>query len=238
MKAITLPLVLRLSAVAAVLLSTACGDDDPSGPGPVEGRQMYAVDGSNQLREIDSDNPGEERSTVVITGMASGETMVGIDFNAADGQLYGVGSAGNVYTVNAATGAAARVGAGPVASLSGQFFGVDFNPVPNRLRIHSESGLNLRVDQTIGVLAATDGVLAFAAVDANAGATPNIVATAYTNSVTPAPTTTALFAIDSDLDVLVTLPNPNDGIMVTLGPLGVNTGDAAALDIAGDDGTA
>jgi len=238
MKAIPLPLVLRLSAVAVVLLSGACSDDDPTGPGPVQGRQMYAVDGSNQLREIDSDNPDEERSTVAITGMASGETMVGIDFNAADGLLYGVGSAGNVYRVNLTSGLATRVGAGPVASLSGQFFGVDFNPVPNRLRIHSETGLNLRVDQTIGVLAATDVVLAFATADANAGATPNIVASAYTNSVTPAPMTTVLFAIDSDLDVLANFADPNTGQMTTVGSLGVDVGDAAGFDIAGDDGTA
>ncbi len=169
--------------------------------------------------------------------MVTGETMVGIDFNAVSGQLFGVGSLANVYTVDTATGGATLVGVGGFATLSGTFFGVDFNPVPNRLRIHSETGLNLRVNQLDGTLAATDTALVYAAADLNTAATANIVATAYTNSIVGA-TVTALFAIDSDLDVLVTLPSPNSGQLTTVGNLGVATSENAALDIAGDDGTA
>lgn len=229
--------LLRLGAVAACLLVVSCSDDGPTGPGPVEGRTMYGVDNSDQLREIDSENPGEDRGQAAITGMVTGETMVGIDFNAVDGRLYGVGSLANVYTIDTATAAATLVGVGGFAALSGSFFGVDFNPVPDRLRIHSETGLNLRVNQLTGALAATDTALVYAAGDANAGATANIVATAYTNSIVGA-TATTLFAIDSDLDVLVTLPSPNSGQLRTVGPLGVATSEYAALDIAGDDGIA
>lgn len=229
--------VLRLAAVAAVLLLGACSDD-PAGPGPIEGQQMYAVDEDNQLREIDGDNPNEDRGAVAITGMASGETMVGIDFNAGDGVLYGVGSAGNLYRLDPETGAATAVVLTPFGTLSGEFYGVDFNPVADRLRIHSETGLNLRVNQLTGALAATDLALAFAAGDANAGATASIVASAYTNSVSPAPAATVLFAIDSELDVLVSFADPNSGQMTTVGSLGVNTSASAGFDIAGDDGTA
>ncbi len=228
--------MLRLGALTACLL-LGCSDDDSTGPGPVQGRTMYAVDNSNQLREIDSENPDETRKETAISGMAAGETMVGIDFNAVDGQLYGVGSLANVYTVDTATAGATLVGAGGFAALSGTFFGVDFNPVPDKLRLHSDAGLNLRVDQLTGLLLATDTALVYAAADANAGATANIVATAYSNSVAGA-TTTVLFAIDSDLDVLVTLPSPNSGQLTTVGSLGVGTSEYAALDIAGDDGTA
>jgi uncharacterized protein DUF4394 len=227
---------LRLGAITAILLLAGCSADS-TGPGPVEGHTMYAVDDSNQLREMDSENPGETRKQSAITGMVTGETMVGLDFNAVDGQLYGVGSLANLYAVDTASGSATLVGAGSFATLSGTFFGVDFNPVPNRLRLHSETGLNLRVNQLTGALAATDTALVYADGDANAGATANLVATAYTNSVVGA-TATTLFAIDSDLDVLVTLPSPNSGQLTTVGSLGVVTSEHAALDIAGDDGTA
>ncbi len=231
--------VLRLCALAAVVLSsTSCGDDDPTSPGPVEGRRMYAVDRDNQLREIDSENPDEDRGGVSITGMAAGETAVGIDFNALNGMLYGVGSAGNLYTIDTATGAATAVAATGFGTITGEFYGVDFNPVPDRLRIHSETGLNLRVNQLTGALAFTDAALAYAAGDANAGATASLVASAYTNSVSPAPATTVLFAIDSELDVLVNFVDPNTGQISTVGALGVDASEAAGFDIAGDDGTA
>lgn len=59
--------------------------------------------------------------------------------------------------------------------------------------------------------------------------TPQIGGTAYTNSVAGA-TSTTLYAIDVARDVLVTLANPNDGIITTVGPLGVNTtADVASI---------
>lgn len=223
----------------AALLVAACGDyNSPTGPAAPQGRAIYGVDDANYLREFGADNPGEKGKTLAITGTASGETIVGIDFNAADGQLYGVGSAANVYAIDTTSGAATLVGAGSFASLAGNTaFGMDFNPVPNRLRLQGDGTLNLRLNQLTGALAAIDTALVYADGDANAGATANIVGTAYTNSVLGA-TTTTLYAIDSDLDVLVTIPSPNSGKLTTVGPLGVNTSDDVGFDIAGDDGIA
>jgi len=47
-----------------------------------------------------------------------------------------------------------------------------------------------------------------------------------------------LYAIDYSRDVLTTLANPNDGIMTTVGALGVNTTGDVGFDIAGNNGTA
>ncbi|MCC6318352.1 MAG: DUF4394 domain-containing protein [Gemmatimonadaceae bacterium] len=47
-----------------------------------------------------------------------------------------------------------------------------------------------------------------------------------------------LFAIDAARDVLVTLANPNDGQLSTVGPLGVNTNLDIGFDIAGVSGDA
>ncbi len=229
------PLLSRCT-MAAVMFGTACSDS--TGPVQVQGRAVYAIDESNQMRKVGTENPDETSRQVTITGTASGETIVGIDFNAVDGNLYGVGSSANIYVIDTLSGQATLVGVGGFGSLSGNtFFGMDFNPVPDRLRVHGDGSLNLRLNQLTGVLAATDTALVYAAGDVNAGATANVVGTAYTNSLAGA-TATTLFAIDSDLDVLVTLPSPNSGKLTTVGALGVNTSDRVGLDITGDDGTA
>ncbi len=234
-----LPRMLRpvLGLGLSVLAFVACSDD-PTGPVAPQGRAAYGVDNANNMRQFGTDNPGDQGREVAITGTASGETIVGIDFNAVSGQLFGVGSAANIYAIDTTSGAATLVGPGAFGSLAGNtFFGIDFNPVPNRLRVHGDAGLNLRLDQLAGILAATDTALAYAAGDANAGATAHIVGTAYSNSVAGA-TTTVLFAIDSDLDALVTLVSPNSGQLTTVGALGVSTDDYVGLDITGDDGIA
>jgi len=83
-----------------------------------------------------------------------------------------------------------------------------------------------------------DGTLAYATTDAGTGQNPNLVGTAYTNSTATA-TTTTLFAIDSNRDVLVKVDPPNNGTLLTVGALGVDTTDAVGFDIAGSaDGTA
>ncbi len=79
-----------------------------------------------------------------------------------------------------------------------------------------------------------DTALAFVAGDANAGANPNVVGVAYTNSVRPAPTATELFVIDSNRDILAISDRPNGGTLRTIGSLGFDTSDDVGFDIAGD----
>ena len=62
---------------------------------------------------------------------------------------------------------------------------------------------------------------------------PNLVATAYTNSVDPAPIATELYAIDSTRNILTKIAKPNDSMVTTIGPLGVNIVDSAGFDIWG-----
>lgn len=160
---------------------------------------------------------------------------MGIDFRPATDTLYAVSSASRVYTVNVTTGVATAIGTGPFTpALTGTSFGVGFNPVPDRIRIHSTTEQNLRVNQLTGAVAATDTALAYIAGDVNFVANPNIVATGYTNSVRPAPIATDLYAIDSNLDILVIVDRPNGGTLRTIGSLNFNTSDDAGFDIAGD----
>ena len=193
----------------------------------------------NTLVQFDSSTPGTVISTVAVTGLG-GDALVGIDFRPATGQLYGVGSSSRLYTIDPMGGAATPVGAAFTPALSGTGFGVDFNPVPDRLRVVSGNGQNLRINPTTGT-ATADTNLAYDSADENAGQTPNVVAAAYTNNFAGAPNTT-LYAIDAARDQLVTIggpgddpasPSPNSGTLFTVmgGPLGFDATDQTAFDI-------
>lgn len=217
------------------------GPAGPQGPpGSSVGRVIFGVDDANMLVAFGSQRPDVTIRRLAITGVEAGEQIVGIDFRAVDGRLYGVGSGNKIYVIDTTTAVAslAVAGSGPFTpALNGALFGTDFNPVPDRFRLHSDNEQNLRLNQLTGGVAANDASLSYATADAGFGSNPSIVGTAYTNSVVGA-TTTALYAIDSNRDVLAFLANPNDGIMTTVGSLGVNTSGFVGFDIAGNNGAA
>ncbi len=168
---------------AAALAVTALALIGPAGAQAAE--SFYGVTASNRLVTFNSDTPGAIRSGVPITGLADSDTGIqGIDVRPADGALYGVGSAGILYRIDPATGVSTQIGLG--FGLSGRSFGVDFNPVADRLRVVSDSGQNLRVNPITGG-ATTDRALAYAAGDRNAGKAPSVVGAAYTNSTAGRP---------------------------------------------------
>ncbi len=98
--------------------------------------------------------------------------MVGIDYRPATAKLYGLSNLSRLYIINATTGAATLVGTLTVA-LTGTEFGIDFNPMVDRLRVVSDADQNIRVHPDTGALAAIDTPLTFAGGDLHAGANPN-----------------------------------------------------------------
>ncbi len=123
-------------------------------------------------------------------------------------------------------------------------FGVGFNPVADRLRIHSNTNQNLRTNVETG-LTILDGALAYTAGDVNAGADPDLTATGYTNNDADPATGTELYAIDVAQDVLVefgpavgTTSGPNSGKLVTVGAPGVDAGLLSGFDISNTTGIA
>ena len=201
-----------------------------------EALTIYAVTGSNALISFDSATPGTIASNVAITGLTGqNESIIGIDFRPATGQLYGLGDGSRLYLIDPTTGAATQVGSSGQFTLSGASFGFDFNPVPDRIRVTSDANQNLRLNPNDGTLASADGNLAFNAGDPNQGADPNIAGSAYTNSFNPAPASTTLYGIDFGLDLLVTQNPPNNGTLNTVGALGVNTSSAVGFDIFSND---
>jgi uncharacterized protein DUF4394 len=195
------------------------------------------------LVRFDSATPGTLDFAVSITGLNVGESVKAIDFRPTTGQLYGLGVLGataSLLTINPITGVATHVGA-PFA-VTGSNFGVDFNPTVDRLRVVSDTDQNLRINPNDGtpiidLALAYDNTTADGdPIDPNAGANPNVAGVAYTNNFSGA-TTTTLFDIDSNLDILAIQNPPNGGVLNTVGPLGVNTDDGVGFDIASD-GTA
>lgn len=222
---------------AITLLLCACDSKLPTLPG-VQGRIVYGVDGNNNLIRFGTMSPGAVTNTFPISGLQIGESILGIDFRPNDGRLFGMSNMNRLYTLDTLSGAALPVGVAAFApALNGFAFGFDFNPVPDRIRVHSDAEQDLRLNPNTGGLAGSDSSLSYAFGDANFGSNPNVVGTAYTNSV-PGAISTTLYAIDSGLEVLVTLPTPNNGAMYTVGPLGVNISNAAGFDITGNDGMA
>lgn len=185
-----------------------------------------------------SDDP-EDASVVSIKGMQPGEEILGVDQRPATGQLYGLGSSSRLYTFDLVNGTATAVGTGPfTTALSGTSFGFDFNPTVDRIRIVSNTGQNLRAHPVTGAIAAVDGSLAYATNDVAAGVSPMVVAAAYINNDNNTNTGTVLFDIDAGRDTLVMQSPPNNGTLVTLGPLGMDVTHVAGFDVAGSDGTA
>ena len=109
--------------------------------------------------------------------------------------------------------------------LSGTHFGVDFNPVADRLRVVSDNGQDLRINITDGVTA-VDQPLKIGM----AGPTPFITAVAYTNSY-PGTSATMLFDIDSQSNTLYIQTPPNAGVMADPKPLGIDVDAGIGFDI-------
>ena len=189
-----------------------------------------ANNGVNLIR-FDSATPG----AVTPVGPISGATALldGLDFRPADGFLYGYNSlTSGIYRVNTNTGVTTLVSTSS-APVTTRILGIDFNPVPDRLRVVTDDDDNRRIDITTGV-AIVDGPLTYAAGDPNVGANPSILDAAYTNHDVNVATGTTLYYIDFNLNTLVTTSNPNAGILNTVGPLGFDTSDFLGFDIFTD----
>jgi Domain of unknown function (DUF4394) len=219
------------------------------------GNTLAVLDGTTpslvSFNRAPSGSPAKVCSTVAITGIGAGETIVGGDSRPANGQLYLLtqkGSVGKLYTL-ASSGVATAVAtlaadasdaSAPYAGLDGGHFGVDFNPVPDRLRVVSDSGQNLRINVDTGATT-TDTNLTTAGGGSNR---TGISAAAYTNSLaggSAASLTATLYALDSSADALVRIGNdpangiagdpgnPNSGVVM---PVAALTSGGAAFDLA------
>jgi Domain of unknown function (DUF4394) len=168
---------------------------------------------------------------VTKTVPIQGGNIIGIDVRPADKQLYGVTSQGKIVIIDAATGKVTDKSQIsdmlPAGSIS-----VDFNPVADRMRIIGANGTSLRINVDDGKTT-VDGSLKYADADASKGKTPKAAAAAYSNSVAGTKET-ALYDIDATAGALVKQAPPNDGILNTIGSLGMKVNGPIGFDIVAD----
>ena len=214
--------ILAAAAVSATALAA------PSAASAAE--QLAAVTNSNKILTFASDSPGNLDSVYPLTGLSSGEKIVGLDTRPATGQLYGLGKTGRIYVIDAASGATRSV-AGPISPLpAGSTYGFNFNPTVDRIRITTDQRQNLRVNPDNGDTV-VDTPLAYAA-GQGGGVAPQVGGVAYTNPV-PTATTTQLFDLEAARDALTTQNPANSGTLTTVGNgLGQAIGGPSGFDIS------
>jgi hypothetical protein len=143
--------------------------------------------------------------------------------------LYGVSMDGNVVTIDPKSGQTTVKSKLSETVKAGVVVTVDFNPAADRLRVMGSDGTSHRINVDDGKVT-VDGSHKFKEGDANAGKTPKVIAGAYSNSF-KGTTATALYNVDATTGVLVTQAPPNDGVLNTIGSLGVTMNGATAFNI-------
>ncbi|MDB5270542.1 MAG: hypothetical protein JWP58_3582 [Hymenobacter sp.] len=220
----------RLAAAALLLLTSATAHAQT-----VYGLQTSAT--ATSLVTFQATAPGTYTATAAITGLGTGQSLVGLDSRPNTGQLFALGynaatTSAQLYILNPTTGALTTVGAALTLNLGTNTarIGFDFNPTVDRIRVTGSNNSNFRLNPNNGALAFTDGNLAYATTDANAAQTPGVGAVAYTNSYIGASATT-LYDVDEANARLTTQNPPNNGILNTVGTLGLANFGSSDLDI-------
>lgn len=174
----------------------------------------------------------EKKAVTGTVALAGGASLAGFDVRPSDGKLYGVTPSGDIVIVDAKTGQWQAKSKLSEALPPGALVSVDFNPAADRMRVITSTGMSLRVNVEDGK-ATVDGSVKFADTDANKGKQPHIAAIGYTNSVAGTKET-ALYDIDATTGNFLKQAPPNDGIVTTVGPLGMKVDGPIAFDIWSD----
>jgi len=210
---------------AALLTTTTAQAQTIYGLGTITGSNFRNEPvGSQGLILIDPNTGAAQTlAPVRLTGVAPGQTLVGIDFRPADNLLYGLGydaalagpaNNAQVYIVNPGTNVATPVGAAIRLELGTTTDGIgfDFNPVADRIRVVSANDANYRLDPVTGSIAATDGTLSYSG---GSPANPGIGTVAYTNSFVGSASTT-LYDVDYINGGILSIQSPpNSGTLNT-----------------------
>ena len=206
--------VLAAFATTPALATSSCGNRSDLG----EGRRLTIIGLTTDQRLVQfrECNPDRLKEIGSVYGLQSPDTaLVGIDFRVQDGLLYGVGNAGGIYTIDTNTAVATLVSQLTVA-LNGTFFGVDFNPAADRLRIISDTGQNSPTTSTLGGRRRSRRLLNYPA-PVNTTAALGVTGAAYTNNDLDPHTGTTLFDIDTALNQVAIQSPPNPGALVAAG---------------------
>jgi hypothetical protein len=201
--------------------------------GRADAQSLVGITDANQLFTMASvATPGTVSTPMAMTGLASGQTVAGLDYRPATGDLYALGynssnGESQLYRANITTGALTVINTTPVVLALGTGpVGFDFNPTVDRIRVVGANRKNYRLNPDNGAIAATDLDLNYPITDVNGLNQASVVAVAYTNSY-PGLTTTALYDYDQNLNVLSLQNPPNNGTLNTIGASGITASTTA-----------
>ncbi|MDE2150129.1 MAG: DUF4394 domain-containing protein [Gammaproteobacteria bacterium] len=206
--------------------------------GCTKGHTAYTLTSAGHLLQFSTDKPGKIENDVALSGLASGQSVVQMQFRPVDGRLYCLTNGAQVCVIDTSTGAVTPVGSGPFVTAALADPQVDFDPVAGDLRVIA-TAKNLRVLPDTSVLEASDTAPDYAAGDVNVNVAPNLAGIAYNNNRT-GNTSTTLYALDQSTQSLVRIGSfggsPDaaaTGLLFTVGTLGVNFGSNDGFDIDG-----
>ncbi len=212
-----IPRLAPIAVLAAASIAAAAPASAKTVAALVDGTTIAVVDAAAR----------KALSSVKLDGGAS---LVGIDVRPADKQLYGLTASGDIVVIDWKSGKWTKKSTLSEKLPAGALFAVDFNPAADRLRVIGSDGTSLRINVDDGKTL-VDGRLKFADTDAMKGQSAKVAAAAYTNSVAGTKETT-LYDIDWNSSALLKQAPPNDGILNTVGKLGMTLDGPAAFDIA------
>jgi hypothetical protein len=178
---------------------------------------------NNRIAAFPTSAPYLSSAEQALSGITAGEVLVAIDRRPVNGQLYGVAiNSGSttftLYAIHPSSSSAVAVGAPQsfATNNADTVFGLDVNPVVDRLRVVSGTGMNFRINPNTGIV--IDG-------DANGGsgnqrdtnlngAANAATETAYSNNVINNGGTTKHYTVN---DGTLYEQNPsNGGVLATV----------------------
>jgi len=229
-----LRMAVSLLAVGSLLTLNACQDNlqpvtpTSSGARLAANLDFYVLTDANRIMLINTGNLNTPLKTIDVTGLASGERLLSMDFRPATGQLVAVTNQSRLYAINLNNGVATAPGAGTpfTPAIDGNAVSLDFNPTVDRIRLVTNTGQDLRLNPETGEVVAVDGVI-------NGVPGASINAVGYTNSRSGV-TTTTLYDIDPVTDRLYRQNPPNNGTLELVGPLGIDIAGVGSMDITVD----
>lgn len=194
---------------------------------------LYGLTTDNRLLTFDTAAPSQG-TAIALSGLASSEKLLGLDARPTNGQLYTLSNLGNLYTLDASTGAATFVAA-LKAPINGSLLGFDFNPNADvsgaaSLRVLTAGGDNYAVNVNPG--ANLGAVTKQTNVSSTSGAL-KLTGAAYSNNDTNPGTPTVLYAIDTVSSSLFATSAPAGGVYTRVGSLGADTLNVFGFDISG-----
>jgi hypothetical protein len=210
--------VLALTGTLVALVSAAS-----------EAQSDWVIIGLVDNKSLVTIDPATRKATGPVTIKGTDARIAGFDVRPADGLLYGIASNGEIYTLDTKSGQTKKRSKLSAPWPPGVTTTIDFNPAGDRLRVMGSNGVNVTVNVDDGKVA-VDAPHKYKDGDVNAGKTPKVIAGAFSQARKGAQTT-ALYVIDATTKSLLLQEPPNEGLLTTVGPLGINLTEPVAFNI-------